>query len=207
MFKPKTPQSFYSEANILTLLRLASSLFFFILAVLRMNPTYNFIGLAIHLLGDYIDGLFARVFKQETILGAEIDLIADRLEVVFFYVNFLYFRPALYIPVAIYLMDYAFFDFYLSYQFLKYDLISPNYFYKVDRTVYLLNYSPLGKFCNSTVVALMLIFIPQFPFIPALWAAALIVVKLFSIHLLNTRNQVSEHQIIGKEREGSFYEP
>jgi phosphatidylglycerophosphate synthase len=88
LLKPKTPQSFYSEANILTLLRLASSLFFFILAALKMNPTYNFIGLAIHLLGDYIDGLFARVFKQETILGAEIDLIADRLEAVFFYVNF-----------------------------------------------------------------------------------------------------------------------
>jgi CDP-diacylglycerol--glycerol-3-phosphate 3-phosphatidyltransferase len=201
LFKPRTPQSFYSEANILTLLRLAFSLSFFILAVLKMNLTYNFIGLGIHLFGDYLDGLVARVFKQETILGAEIDIIADRLEALFFYVNFMYLRPALFIPVAIYIIDYSFIDFYLSNQFLKYDIISPNYFYKVDRTVYLLNYSPLGKFSNSTVVVLMLIIIPQFPFIITIWAVALIGVKLFSIQLLVTRNKTKESLTIQKREE------
>jgi CDP-diacylglycerol--glycerol-3-phosphate 3-phosphatidyltransferase len=203
LFKSRSPQAFYSEANILTLLRLVLSLSFFILAVLKMNPTYNFIGMAIHLLGDYIDGLVARVFKQETILGAEIDIIADRVEALFFYVNFLYFRPDLFIPVAIYIIDYSFIDFYLSNQFLKYDIISPNYFYKVDRTVYLLNYSPLGKFSNSTVVVLMLIIIPQFPFIITIWAMALIGIKLFSIQLLVTRNRTRESLTI-KEKEKEY---
>lgn len=186
-FKPKDPKCFYSEPNILTLIRLVLSLSFFILAVVKRNPTYNFIGLGIHWFGDFIDGVYARKFKQETILGAEIDIIADRVETIFFYVNFLYFRPQLFLPVAIYLVDFAFVDFYLSYQFLKYDIISPNYFYKVDKTVYLLNFSPVGKFCNSTVVTLILIFLPQLQIIAAIFACILIVVKTFSIHLLNKK--------------------
>lgn len=186
-FKPKDPRCLYSEPNIVTLLRLILSLSFFILAITKSNPTYNFIGLGIHWLGDVLDGFYARKFKQETILGAEIDIIADRVETLFFYVNFLYFRPQLFLPVAIYLIDFAFVDFYLSYQFLKYDIISPNYFYKVDKTVYTLNFSPVGKFCNSTVVTLILIFLPQFQIIAVFFACALIGVKIFSIHLLKKK--------------------
>lgn len=193
-FKPKEPYCFYSEPNILTVLRLALSLIFFTLAITQANPTYNFIGLGIHWLGDVLDGFYARKFKQETILGAEIDIIADRVGTLFFYINFLYFRPALFLPAAVYLIDFAFVDFYLSCQFLKYDIISPNYFYKVDRTVYLLNFSPVGKFCNSTVVTLILIFLPKLQVIATLFAALLIGVKTFSIRLLNKRRISDESQ-------------
>lgn len=191
-FKPKDPQSFYSEPNVLTLLRLVFSLTFFILAIIKTNPTYNFIGLGIHWFGDILDGLYARKFKQETIVGAEIDIIADRVETLFFYINFLYFRPQLFLPAAIYLIDFAFVDFYLTYQFIKYDIISPNYFYKVDRTFYRLNYSPLAKFCNSTVVTLILIFLPQFQIIATIFASLLIGVKIFSIHLLNKKKRLGK---------------
>ena len=191
-FKPKDPQCFYSEPNILTLIRLVLSLSFFILAIIKRNPTYNFIGLGIHWFGDVLDGVYARKFKQETILGAEIDIIADRVEILFFYVNFLYFRPQLFLPAAIYLVDFAFVDFYLSYQFLKYDIISPNYFYKVDKTVYLLNYSPVGKFCNSAVVTLILIFLPQLQIIATIFACILIGIKTYSIHLLNKKRLVNK---------------
>lgn len=152
-----------------------------------MNPIYNFIGFGIHWIVDFIDGFYARKFKQETIFGAELDLIADRVEIIFFYVNFLYFRPYLFLPVALYLIDYAFVDFYLSYQFIKYDIISPNYFYKVNKTVYLLNYSPGGKFSNSSVVTLLLIFLPQFQVIVIIIASILIGIKSFSIYLLNKK--------------------
>lgn len=69
---------------------------FFILAITKADPTHNFIGL--EFTGEamfYRD--FARKFKQETILGAQIDIIADR----FIYINFLYFRSQLFLPVAI----------------------------------------------------------------------------------------------------------
>jgi CDP-diacylglycerol--glycerol-3-phosphate 3-phosphatidyltransferase len=183
-FRPKDPGCFYSVPNLLTLIRLVLSLAFFIAATTQRNPTYNFIGLAIHWLGDVLDGFCARKFKQETILGAEIDIIADRIETLFFYINFLFFRPALFLPVAIYLINFAFIDFYLSYQFLKFDLISPIYFDKVSRPVYSLNFSSLARFCNSTVVTLILIFLPQFQIIATVFACGSIVVKSYSIHLL-----------------------
>jgi len=117
-------------------------------------------------------------------LGAEIDIIADRLEIIFFYVVFLHFRPQLYLPATLYLFDYAFIDFYLSYQFIKYDIISPNYFYKVDRVVYLLNYSPGGKFSNSSVVTLTLILWPHLSVIVSCYAIGLIIVKSYSVYRL-----------------------
>lgn len=179
--KPLDPNSFYSEANIITLIRLVSSLFFFMLAIIHKNPTYNYIGFVIHWLVDFLDGLYARKLNQETILGAEIDIIADRFEILFFYVIFLHFRPYLFLPAALYLINYAFIDFYLSYQFIKFDIISPNYFNKVDKTVYLLNYSPGGKFSNSSVVTLSLIFLPQYGDTIAIYACGLIAVKSYSV--------------------------
>ncbi|MDW7679607.1 MAG: CDP-alcohol phosphatidyltransferase family protein [bacterium] len=182
--KPLHADSVYSEANIITLIRLVASLFFFILAIVRNNPTYNYIGFFIHWLVDFLDGYYARKFKQETIVGAEIDIIADRFEILFFYVIFLHFRPYLALPAAIYLVNYAFIDFYLSYQFIKFNIISPNYFYKVDRNVYLLNYSPGGKFSNSSVVTLGLIFLPQLAGFITIYALGLIVVKTYSVFRL-----------------------
>lgn len=187
MFKPKRPENIYSEANLITLLRLIGSLIFFTLAVIKKNHIYNYIGLGIHWFGDVADGFWARFFKQETIIGAEIDIIADRLEIIFFYINFLYLRPYLYPSIILYLINFAFIDFYLSYQFLKFDLISPNYFYKVDRKVYLLNYSSGGKFMNSTVVALILIFFPGYQLAAIILTACLIIIKIYSMKRLNNK--------------------
>jgi CDP-diacylglycerol--glycerol-3-phosphate 3-phosphatidyltransferase len=184
LFKARPPDSIFSEPNIITLLRLTASLTFFALAIIKGNAMYNYIGFVIHWIGDWIDGFYARTLKQETILGAEIDIIADRLELICFYVIFLHFRPYLYLPVMLYLVDYAFIDFYLSYQFVKFDIISPNYFYKVNKRVFLLNYAPVSKFCNSSVVTLTLIFLPSFyPFV-IVFACGLIAVKSYSVYLI-----------------------
>ncbi len=191
VFKPRDPSSYFSLPNVITLLRLILCLIFFSLAIIKGNAMYNFIGLGIHWFGDVLDGFIARRFKQETILGAEIDIIADRVEILFFYVNFLYFNPELAVAIVIYIVDFAFIDFYLSYQFLKYDIISPNYFNKVDRTVYFLNYSPGGKFCNSTIVTLILIFLPGLHLLAAILASLLIGIKAFSIHLLYKKKSSS----------------
>ena len=190
LFEPRDTNSFYSEPNVLTLLRFLLSLAFYILAIFKMDLTFCYIGLVIHWLGDLFDGFWARRFKQETILGAEIDIIADRVEVLFFYIIFLFFYPHLFLPAALYIIDFAFMDFYLSYQFLKYDIISPNYFYKVDKTVHKLNFSKPGKFCNSAVVTLILIFLPQFQVVATVWAAGLIGIKTYSIHLLRKKTRI-----------------
>lgn len=201
-FKPKSPDSFYSEPNILTVIRLVLSLAFFTLAIVKMNPTFNFIGLGIHWLGDVADGMYARRLKQETILGAEIDIISDRVEILFFYVNFLHFNPQLFLPAAVYIVEFAFIDFYLSYQFLKHDIISPNYFYKVDQTFHLLNYSPPAKFVNSTIVTLILIFLPRLKFIALIVAVFLIGLKIYSIFLLNKKTRVGKKIDLNQENPG-----
>lgn len=190
LFGPLRPSAFASVPNLITLARLAGSLVFFILAILRQNPLYNYIGLGVHWLGDFSDGFYARLFRQETVLGAEIDIIADRVETLFFFLNFLHVRPWLFLPVTLYLVDFAFVDFYLSNQFRAFGLISPNYFYRVDRRVYNWNFSPAGKFANSTIVTLSLIFLPAgwWP-LPAILACILIAIKLCSIDILRRKRR------------------
>ena len=199
LFSPRPPEAKFSLANIVTYIRLALSLGFFITAIQTRDPLYNYIGLGIHWLGDVLDGWIARTFKQETLFGAEIDIIADRVEILFFFVIFLFFRPFLFLPVALYVIDFAFADFYLSYQFLKYGLISPNYFYKVDRRVFQLNYSPGGKFANSTVVTLWLIFLPRFWGVAAAMALLLIGIKIYSIRRLHKRSQADMYKRNSRE--------
>lgn len=184
LFRPKDSGCTYSEPNIITLVRLLSSVFFFVLAFSTQREVYNFIGLGIHWVGDWLDGVWARSFSQETILGAEIDIIADRVEMLFFFMNFLFFHPQLYLPVFLFILEFAFVDFYLSYQFVKFDIISPNYFYKVDRRVYLLNFTRLAKSINSSLVVLLLIFLPSLPWLAVMSGISLIMVKTYSIHLL-----------------------
>jgi len=190
LFGPLRPDAFASVPSLITLARLAGSLVFFVLAVLRQNPVFNYIGLGIHWLGDFSDGYYARLFRQETVLGAEIDIIADRVETLFFFLNFLHVRPWLFLPVTLYLIDFAFVDFYLSNQFRAFGLISPNYFYEVDRRVYRWNFSPAGKFANSTVVTLALIFLPAgWWWCPAILACILIGIKLCSIDILRRKRR------------------
>jgi CDP-diacylglycerol--glycerol-3-phosphate 3-phosphatidyltransferase len=187
MFKPRSPESTFSGANLITLLRLGGSLLFFSLAVIHQEELYNFIGLGIHWLGDLADGFWAKVFKQRTVLGAEIDIIADRVECLFFFINFLSFHPDLVLPVVIYILDFAFVDLYLSYQFIKFDIISIDYFYLVDKKVYKLNFSSAGKFANSTAVPLLLILLPDLWPVALLLTVVLIIIKLYSISLLRKK--------------------
>ena len=185
IFSPLPPESIFSIPNVITLVRFVGSIVFFMLAIVKMNLTYNYIGLVIHWIGDMVDGNCARFFKQETIVGAEIDIIADRVGFLFFYVIYLVFKPELALPVALFVINFALIDFYLSYQFLKFDLISINYFYKVDQIVYKLNFSFLGKPANTVVITFTLIFFPQFWLFATVFAVGLIVVKCYSIYRLH----------------------
>jgi CDP-diacylglycerol--glycerol-3-phosphate 3-phosphatidyltransferase len=95
--------------------------------------------LSVHWVFDVLDGYFARLLKQETLFGAQIDILADRLLIVFFFINFYFAHPHLVLPIVLYLFEFVFLDLYLSIQFLNWNIISPNYFFKVDRVVWLLN--------------------------------------------------------------------
>ncbi|MFZ1946468.1 MAG: CDP-alcohol phosphatidyltransferase family protein [bacterium] len=187
--RPRDPKSFHSEANLLTYARLVLCLTFFILALVEKRELYNYIGIVIHWVADVADGYVARKLKQETIYGAEIDIISDRIETTFFCVNFMFFHPALFIPIAVFLLDFAFVDFYLTNQFTKFSLISPNHFYKVDRTVFALNFGRTGKAVNSVAVVALLAFFPSLWVVATALAAGLIGVKIYSIWRLYRKRE------------------
>ena len=183
----KTTKPFYlkkfSIPNIVTIIRLLLSICIMGYWFYDKDIKILYLWLFIHRFGDVLDGFLARNFWWETILGAEIDIIADRISTLFFYISLLYFYKniILRLIIFIYILNFWFIDFYLSYQFMKFPIISVNYFYKIDKTVYKLNFSKIWKFLNSGVVSLWIIFIWKYYTTLLIYTLILIWIKIHSI--------------------------
>lgn len=108
--------------------------------------------LASYWLGDLADGALARATRTETRTGAVLDILADRLSVCLVVIAFLAEHPEAVLPALIFLPQFVVLDAYLSLAFLNWSLLSPNYFGLVDRRVYLWNWSPIAKACNTGAV-------------------------------------------------------
>ena len=149
------------------------------MAFANHSEVWNYAGLLTHWILDVADGNLARLLKQETISGAQFDILTDRLLITFFYLNYLVFHPTNLLIVILFLLEFTLLDHYLSNQFLNWGIISPNYFYQVDRLIWSLNWSAPGKFINSGLVTILLI--TTNAFVPALIVVLmLIAIKLFS---------------------------
>lgn len=144
-------------ANGVTLLRTLGGLILFSIAAISHNPYWNLAGLALYWLLDCLDGFLARVLSQETQFGAQLDILSDRFLMAFFYLNYLSMHPDLVVVIALFLFEFMVIDHYLSNQFLRWRLLSPNYFFMVDRPIWWLNWSAPGKFFNSGVVTILLL--------------------------------------------------
>jgi CDP-diacylglycerol---glycerol-3-phosphate 3-phosphatidyltransferase len=144
-------------ANLATGIRVIAGLAIFAYAAVTRSATWNYVGLAVYWALDVVDGFLARQLDQETRLGAQMDILADRLLVAFFYLNFAALHPQMIVPVALFLFQFMGIDHYLSNQFLRWPIKSPNYFYVVDRTIWLWNWSWAGKLLNSAVVTAVIV--------------------------------------------------
>ncbi|MDQ3367897.1 MAG: CDP-alcohol phosphatidyltransferase family protein [Myxococcota bacterium] len=145
-------------ANIVTGIRLVAGMAIFGYAAVTRNETWNFVGLGVYWVLDVVDGFLARAFDQETRLGAQFDILADRVLVAFFYLNYVMLYPHLMLPVAMFLFQFMGIDHFLSNQFMRWPIKSPNYFHLVDKTIWQWNWSPIGKLVNSAVVTGVLVF-------------------------------------------------
>lgn len=168
-------------------------LIIFTYAFMQQNLTINLIGLAVHWVLDMADGRLARAFKQETVFGAQFDILSDRLLVIFFLLNLILLKPVILFPVVLYFAEFILLDTFLSIQFLNWGIISPNYFYKVDHKIWVLNWSPPAKFLNSSLVILLLL-LTDLDWLPAFAAVLLIIIKLFSIIRLQKIIQTRIHR-------------
>src|ERR687890_689782 len=113
--------------------------------------------LAAYWVGDALDGFVARVRGCETRIGAVLDILCDRFCAASFYLGLVWLRPELALPVFVYLAEFMVVDCLLSLAFLAWPLRSPNYFYVVDRPLWLWNWSKPGKALNSSLFAVLLL--------------------------------------------------
>jgi CDP-diacylglycerol--glycerol-3-phosphate 3-phosphatidyltransferase len=146
-----------TAANAVTLTRLVVATFLFAASAYLREPVLNLTGLAVYWLGDVADGFLARRLNQETLFGAQLDILADRMSVAFFYLNYLVLYPSLAPVIVLFLVQFMVVDHYLSNQYLRWPIMSPNYFYRVDHRIWALNWSKLGKACNTGLVTLLLL--------------------------------------------------
>ena len=74
-------ESLCTAANAITLLRLSIATLLFSASAYLGDPILNLAGLAVYWTGDVTDGFLARRLNQETLFGAQWDILADRISV------------------------------------------------------------------------------------------------------------------------------
>ena len=132
-------ERFFTPATTITVIRTAASVTLAGLAVHQRSLTWLVIALAVYWVGDSLDGQVARRMHHETRIGAVIDIMSDRLCAAFFYLGLAWLYPVFIIPVLLYLAEFMVIDCFLSIGFLHWRIRSPNYFWVIDRTMWLLH--------------------------------------------------------------------
>ncbi len=177
-------ETWLTWANLVTGIRVASALGCFVTAALTASEAWNLAGLATYWLLDVADGGIARALRQETRIGAQFDILSDRLLLASFYGNHLRWHPGMAIPVALHLLQFVVLDQYLSHQFMRWPCLSPNYFYEVDRPIWTWNWSPVAKIANGALVTGAILIAGRLRWswiVPALVSAGVIAVKVWSL--------------------------
>jgi CDP-diacylglycerol---glycerol-3-phosphate 3-phosphatidyltransferase len=126
-------------------------------AAQQQSLVWLVVSLVVYWVGDMLDGFVARRLGCETRIGAVLDVLSDRLCAACFYGGLMWLHPTLAPAVLVYLGQFMVIDCLLSLAFLAWPLRSPNYFYAVDRPLWLWNWSLRGKAANSSLFALLLL--------------------------------------------------
>ncbi|HYN94422.1 MAG TPA: CDP-alcohol phosphatidyltransferase family protein [Pilimelia sp.] len=170
--------------NVVTTVRTVAAV---VLAVLAISQRSAWLAVAAYLtywLGDMLDGAVARALDRETRFGAVFDIACDRLNCALCIVPLLMFRPQMAVPCAVFLVQFMVIDLWLSLAFLRWPLLSPNYFALVHRGVYRWNWSPPAKALNTSALVLLVVFTPS-PWPPTALALAVTAIKLVSLRVVS----------------------
>jgi CDP-diacylglycerol--glycerol-3-phosphate 3-phosphatidyltransferase len=170
----------FTPATIITFIRTAATVVLGLLGAHEQSLTLLLWALGAYWFGDSLDGWVARIMNHETRTGASLDIMSDRLSAAIFYVGFAWYDPTMVLPVGIYLAEFMVIDMYLSLAFLAWPLSSPNYFYLVDRRIWLWNWSKPGKAVNSALFAVFMVWTRE-PIIAGAIATGLLCLKLVSL--------------------------
>lgn len=168
-----------SPANVVTAVRATASLVTFAVAVSTHSRDLLIASLLIYWIGDILDGRIARLTKTETRVGAIFDILCDRLGAATFYITWMAWNPDSAVAISIYLGEFLVVDSMLSLAFARWPIRSPNYFFRVDRLVWALNWSTPAKALNGAAVPLLLFFSPLFG--AGIAASMILAVKVYSL--------------------------
>lgn len=170
----------WTGATVITAVRTVASVALAALAAQQQSVALLVASLVTYWVGDIADGVYARLRRCETRIGAVLDILADRLNACAFYIGLAWLQPDLSPAIFVYLVQFMVVDCYLSLGFLAWPLRSPNYFFVVDRAIWLWNWSQPAKAVNSAMFAVLLLATG------AMWlglaiATALLVLKCVSL--------------------------
>lgn len=146
-----------TPANVITLVRTVAAVATAGVAAQQESLTLLVVSLAVYWVGDILDGAVARLRGCETRIGATLDILSDRFCAASFYLGLVWLMPDLTWPVMVYLAEFMVIDCFLSLAFLAWPIRSPNYFFVVDRRLWLWNWSKTGKAVNSSIFAVLLL--------------------------------------------------
>lgn len=166
--------------NAITLVRTVAAMVLAVMAIAEADVALAVAAYLVYWIGDILDGLSARLLGQETRVGAVFDIISDRGCTSLCAAALLVLRPDMALPLAIFLIQFMVIDTMLSLAFLRWPLLSPNYFYEVHRGVYRWNWSPPAKALNTGALVVLVLVAPS-PLWPTAFTLAVTVVKVVSL--------------------------
>jgi CDP-diacylglycerol--glycerol-3-phosphate 3-phosphatidyltransferase len=167
-------------ATAITAVRTIASVVLAAVAAHQESLTLLVVALVVYWVGDMLDGFVARARGCETRIGACLDILCDRFCAAAFYVGLMWLEPEFAPAVLVYLAEFMVVDCYLSMAFLAWPIRSPNYFFVVDRTLWLWNWSKPGKAMNSSFFAVLLL-VTGWVWVGVAIATALLVMKTVSL--------------------------
>ncbi|SCE97981.1 CDP-alcohol phosphatidyltransferase family protein [Micromonospora chokoriensis] len=173
------PATLLNAPNAITAVRTAASVGLAVAALTHRSVHLLVAAYLIYWIGDILDGLTARALGQETRNGAVFDIVADRACTSACAAALVVLRPDTALPIGVFLVQFMVVDQLLSLMFLRWPLLSPNYFARVDRRIYLWNWSPPAKALNTAAVVILAICTPTA--VAVTFALAVAVVKVVSL--------------------------
>ena len=169
-----------TSATVVTAFRTVASVVLAAVAAHQGSQTLLVAALVVYWLGDMLDGFVARIRHCETRIGAVLDILSDRFCAASFYLGLVWLHHQFAVPVFLYLAEFMVVDCFLSLAFLAWAVRSPNYFYVIDRPLWLWNWSKPGKAVNSSLFAVLLL-VTGWVWLGAAIAAGLLVLKCASL--------------------------
>ncbi|MGI9156805.1 MAG: CDP-alcohol phosphatidyltransferase family protein [Marmoricola sp.] len=192
-----------TSATVVTGIRTVASVTLSAVAAYQESKTLLVVALVVYWFGDSLDGFVARVRDCETRTGAVLDILCDRFCCAAFYIGLAWLEPHLAPAIFVYLAEFMVIDLFISIGFLAWPITSPNYFYVVDRKLYLWNWSKPGKTLNSALFAVLLLVTGWMPLGLAI-ALGLVVIKVLSfVRMLRLGLPISSASLPEAEREAA----